>query len=756
MLLRITASAFNDRGPLYMEQVLAGLHEAMRTSDVTTLSLRREQAWVGITCDVPPPLKQLVTTQLLSQYPSALVGREEPLHDALPMWTAELMLQADIFPLKRHPQFADAATQASADPLSGILSALAAGEHDPLRPRVDFVVRPAPLRRVRRSRHILRNLTRTGFTNDPDKRERYLRLAFSNRWPQRLLARWHARMAGKIPVERPEGVATARTHDRETAMQAAHDKLRRRIFEVQLRLSVRAPADQEERALAKLQELAGALGSFCEPDQATWRLLSLRRGEGKRRHARGFLLSAEELATLWHLPVFSLKVPTLELCTYRQLEPPVGLPDPRREQGTTTLGRTNFRDHHRPFGIRPDDRRRHVYVVGKTGMGKSTLLLNMLADDIAAGRGCCLVDPHGDLAEAAVGRIPSRRTNDVIYFDAGDQNHPLAFNPLADCDPRARPLVASGMLAAFKKLYGDSWGPRLEHIFRNCLLTLLETPGASLLTLVQLLGDAGFRRSVMNRVRDPVVRAFWLQEFAGMPQKLQAEAIAPIQNKVGQFVSSPLLRHILGQPRSTIDLRKVMDRGQVLILNLSKGRVGEDASSLLGSLLITSLQLAAMSRADVREDQRPDFHLYVDEFQHFATESFASVLSEARKYRLTLTLANQYLAQMDEATAAAVFGNAGSLVSFQVGADDAESLAMQLGAPATPQDLSALPKHEAYARLLIDGLPSRPFSLRTLPPADNLVDDRRSDIIRRASRRRYGRPLATVAAEIEQGFARAL
>ncbi|HEX4129567.1 MAG TPA: type IV secretory system conjugative DNA transfer family protein [Pirellulales bacterium] len=338
-----------------------------------------------------------------------------------------------------------------------------------------------------------------------------------------------------------------------------------------------------------------------------------------------------------------------------------------------------------------------------------------------------------------------------MYFDAGDQNHPLAFNPLADCDSRSRPLVTSGILTAFKKIWGDFFGPRMEHIFRNCLLALLETPDASLVSLVQLLGDGAYRRSIVQRIRDPVVRSFWLNEFAGMPQKLQAEAIAPIQNKVGQFVSSPLLRHILGQPRSTIDLRQIMDRGQVLVVNLSKGRVGEDASSLLGSLLITSLQLAAMSRADVREDQRPDFHLYVDEFQHFATESFAIVLSEARKYRLSLTLANQYLAQLDEATAAAVFGNAGSLVSFQVGADDAEALSAQLGDAVTPQDLQALPKYEAYARLLIDGLPSRAFSLCTLPPSQELAASR-SDVIRRVSRRRYSRPVAKVAKAIEHAF----
>jgi hypothetical protein len=752
MLLRVTASAFNERGPLYMEQALSAVQQGMRVRDPLTLMLFRDAAGVALGCDVPPTLRPLVTTQLLAHYPSARIDRREDAPSiGFETWSAELFLIPEVFALKRHPQFADAATQGAADPLAGLLAALAGGERDPLRPQVDLIVRPADHRRVRRFQGVLRNLHRPQFAADVRRSERYLAGALSHRWLRRVWAWWFAHRAGALPEDRHEPLPTARTHDRETAMQAAHDKLRRRLFDVRLRLSVRGPIESEERALAKLQELAGALGAFTEPEQASWHLLSLRRGQEAGRHTPGFLLSAEELATLWHLPVFSIDVPTLDTAPYRQLEPPVNLPDPRREQGTVTLGRTNFRDHRRPFGIRPDDRRRHLYVVGKTGMGKSTLLLNLLSSDIVSGRGCCLVDPHGDLAEALLAHVPPKRTNDVILFDAGDQNHPLAFNPLADCDPQARPLVASGMLAAFKKLYGDSWGPRLEHIFRNCLLALLEMPDASLVSLVQLLGDAGYRRSIVNRVRDPVVRAFWLNEFAGMPAKFQAEAIAPIQNKVGQFVSSPLLRHILGQSHSTIDLRQIMDRGQVLIVNLSKGRVGEDASSLLGSLLITSLQLAAMSRADVREDQRPDFHLYVDEFQHFATESFASVLSEARKYRLSLTLANQYLSQMDETTAAAVFGNVGSLVSFQVGAADAETLAAQLGAPVTPQDLLALPKYEAYARLLIDGLPSRPFSLCTLPPSQHL-DATRSEVIRRVSRRRYARPVEEVAKTIAHAF----
>ncbi|HEX4129566.1 MAG TPA: hypothetical protein VHZ24_05950 [Pirellulales bacterium] len=400
MLLRITASAFNDRGPLFREQALAAIHQGMRGGDSITLSLLREEGTVCAASEVPAGLRQFVTTQLLAQYPSTRIERIAERSADHASWSAELTLRPGIFPLKRHPQFADQATQSTADPLSGILSTLAGGERDPLSPRVDLVLRPAPHRSVRRAQRVLHNLLRPRLAGDHRRRERYLRFALSDRWYLRAVARCIARAAGSVPAGQRDPAPAGRAHDRETALQSAHDKLRHRLFEVRLRLSVRAPAEHEDRALAKLKELAGALGAFTEPDQAAWHLVSLERGD-KRQRRKGFLLSTEELATLWHLPVFSIQVPTLNVAPYRQLEPPIGLPDPRREQGIVTLGRTNFRDHHRPFGMRRDDRRRHLYIVGKTGMGKSTLLLNMLADDIAAGRGCCLVDPHGPFGGGA-------------------------------------------------------------------------------------------------------------------------------------------------------------------------------------------------------------------------------------------------------------------------------------------------------------------------------------------------------------------
>ena len=388
-------------------------------------------------------------------------------------------------------------------------------------------------------------------------------------------------------------------------------------------------------------------------------------------------------------------------------------------------------------------------------MGKSTLLHRLIASDVAAGRGVALVDPHGDLAEAVLQTIPRQRTNDVVLFDAGDRDFPVAFNPLYCSHDGQRPLVAAAVVSAFKKLYGESWGPRLEHILRNALLALVEQRGTSLASLLRLLGDAPYRRAVTERITDPVVRSFWQHEFARWKPQLQSEAVAPIQNKVGQFLANPVLRSIVAQPRTSLDFRRLMDEGRVLVVNLSKGRIGEDASMLLGSLVVTSIQLAAMTRAEIPQRQRRDFFCYVDEFQNFATESFATILSEARKYGLGLTVANQYLAQMDDLTREAVFGNVGSLLVFQVGASDADILAEQLGDDLTPQDLLTLPRYRAYVRLLIDGMPSRPFSMETLPPPTGDFRTQHPAVVRRTSRHRYARPAAAVQHELEAQFAAA-
>jgi hypothetical protein len=390
MLLRVTGSAFNDRGPLFMEQTLSAIHQGMRDGESFTLLLMRDGPTVGPACEASPALERLMTSQLLAYYPSARVEPLREVADGHPVWTAELSLHPELFPLKRHPQFNDASMNAAADPLAGIFAALAGGERDPLRTRVELVARAASPRRVHRLHEVFRNLQRPGLA-EKTPRERYLNWALSLRRHLRLLAWCYARRAGRIGTDDGEALPTNRTHDRESAFQAAHDKLQRRLFEVRLRLSVRAPAEQEERALAKLRELAGALGAFCEPDRATWRLASLGRGPMRQQRREGFLLSAEELATLWHLPVLSIDVPTLDISTYRQLEPPVGLPDPKREAGLVTIGKTKFRDHHRLFGIRPDDRRRHLYVVGEDRDGKKYAAIEH-ADRRRLGRARLLSD----------------------------------------------------------------------------------------------------------------------------------------------------------------------------------------------------------------------------------------------------------------------------------------------------------------------------------------------------------------------------
>ncbi len=382
----------------------------------------------------------------------------------------------------------------------------------------------------------------------------------------------------------------------------------------------------------------------------------------------------------------------------------------------TVFAKTNFRNQERVFGIKADDRRRHMYLLGKTGMGKTNLLENLAIQDIQQGHGICFIDPHGDVALKLIKAIPPERINDVIYFNPADQQFPIAFNVLEQVGADQRSLVASGLVGVFKKIWADSWGPRLEYILRNAILALLEYPGSSLLGVMRILVDKSYRERVIEKVTDPVVKQFWAVEFAGWNERTLQEVISPIQNKVGQFTSNSLIRNIIGQPTSAFDVREIMDNKKILIMNLAKGKIGEDSSALLGAMMITKIQLAAMGRADIPEEERKDFYLYVDEFQNFATDSFANILSEARKYRLSLILANQYIMQLEEKVSDAVFGNCGTIVSFRVGAADAEILEKEFEPVFMMNDLVNLPKYNVYLKLMIDGIAGDAFSATTLPP----------------------------------------
>jgi len=410
---------------------------------------------------------------------------------------------------------------------------------------------------------------------------------------------------------------------------------------------------------------------------------------------------------------------------------------------------TTFRNVRKRFGIKIDDRRRHVYVVGKTGMGKTVLLENMAIQDIQAGRGVGFVDPHGEAAEKLLDFIPPRRVNDVIYFNPADFEYPIAFNIMEKVDIEHRHLVAAGMMGVFKKIWPDVWSARMEYILNNSILALLEYPGSTLLGINRMLADSDYRKKIVEKVGDPMIKSFWVQEFARYTQRYEVEATAAIQNKVGQFISAPLIRNIIGQVHSSIDMREVMDKEKILILNLSKGKIGEDNSRLLGALLVTKLQLAAMSRVDIPEEDRKDFYLYVDEFQNFATESFVNILSEARKYRLALILGHQYIAQMEEEVRDAVFGNVGTLMSFRVGAEDAEYLEKEFTPEFMAQDLVNLAKYNIYIKLMIDGLAGRPFSAETLAPILKLEKSNKEKIIR-VSRERYATPRKIVEDKISR------
>jgi CxxC-x17-CxxC domain-containing protein len=414
----------------------------------------------------------------------------------------------------------------------------------------------------------------------------------------------------------------------------------------------------------------------------------------------------------------------------------------------TTFAQTTFRNKAIRFGIKTDDRRRHMYLIGKTGMGKSTILENMIVEDIRAGRGVAVVDPHGDLAEKVIEFIPSYRVNDVIYFNPADIEYPIAFNVVEQVEAHLRHLVASGLIGVFKKLWADSWGPRLEYILRNAILAILDYPGSTLLAVTRMLSDKEFRKKVIEKVQDPVVKAFWVNEFAGYADKFASEAVSPIQNKVGQFLSSSLIRNIVGQVKSSINMREIMDEKKILIMNLSKGRIGEDNSALLGAMMITKIQLAAMSRVDIAEKERQDFYLYIDEFQNFSTDSFANILSEARKYRLNLIMAHQYIEQLSEVVKPAVFGNVGTMIVFRVGATDAEELVKEFTPVFLEEDFVNLPKYEFYLKLMIDGIASDPFSARGLPP---LREDEKTDNLNKVisvSRERYAKDRKAVEEKI--------
>lgn len=419
------------------------------------------------------------------------------------------------------------------------------------------------------------------------------------------------------------------------------------------------------------------------------------------------------------------------------------MPDIPMNRDVTYFARTNFRGGNQIFGIKRKDRRQHMYVLGKSGTGKSALLSNLIIQNVWNGEGVCVVDPHGELVETVLKMIPEHRLNDVVYFNPADTEYCIGFNPLELPDPKYKHLVASGLMGIFTKIWANVWSSRMEYIMNNTILALLDTPNSTLLGIPRMLVDKDYRQVIIENLKDPIVKAFWVHEYEQWKEQFRNEAIAPIQNKVGQFLSSSIIRNIVGQQESTIDIFKMMNEGKIFLVNVSKGRIGEDNSALLGAMIITKLQLAAMERVRIPEDERRDFYLYVDEFQNFVTDSFASILSEARKYRLCLILAHQYTAQIeggDNDLKDAVFGNVGSMVIFRIGSEDAKLFEKEFAPEFIPEDFVGLPNYQVFLKLMIDGVTSRPFSANTLPPIRTNISFDSSARAIQESRNTYCRP----------------
>jgi hypothetical protein len=512
--------------------------------------------------------------------------------------------------------------------------------------------------------------------------------------------------------------------------------------------------DPKKNPRTKIKAIFGALQNFNTLDYNKVRpgRISKNKTAGvqkfrKRALGSTFLLSLKEMTTLYHLPN-EQKVPNLIHVLSRRCEPPADLPVDKKDKDISFFGETNFHGKQIPFGIKRSDRRRHLYTVGKSGSGKSKLLELLIQNDIVQGKGVGVLDPHGDLVDNILKCIPKDRIKDVVIFDPSDMNFPICFNPLSEVPPELKIRVTIGFIEIFKKLFGANWTPRLEHVLRYTTLALLDTPGTTILSILKMLTDKNYRQTIVRNIQDNVVKNFWVNEFAGWSEKFDNEAITPLLNKVGQFVSTNMIRNIVGQPDNKVDFREIMDNQKIVLMKVSKGILGEENAALMGSLAITKIYQAAMSRADTAEEDRVDFYFYVDEFQNFATDTFDEILSEARKYRLDLTIAHQFLGQLSEKIRTTVFGNVGSMVTFRVGGNDARILENEYTPRVKERDIINLAVRNFYCKMSIDGELREAFSGRTMNM--HFPEKSYAQECKDFSHEKYCRPVAEVEKILQQ------
>lgn len=756
-MLQIWVPKDNDKTPLAAEQFFSSLHgiftESAKFQPQVSFEIVGMSKFIHFYVYVPTYLKEFVEGQLYAQYPEAEIKEAEDyigFADSKSIALAELSLTKEgVYPIKTFNNF-------TVDPLAGITGVLGNIKDDEnlwlqciVKPVADdwqdFGVKLVKAKREGKS------------LEEPSKFFKFLQsianfILFVIRSGSNISSGSEEKSSASAPSGGEE--TSKLPTPQEAALKGVEEKITKLGFEVKLR--VLATSIDEPSARGKVESMVGAFKQFNTTNMNGFKIGEVSNGaealsvyQAREFDDKGYTLNTEELASIFHLPSASVATPSIVWAGSKKGEPPADLPIEGRgdENDITFFGVTNFRNYRYKFGIRQKDRRLHMYTIGKTGTGKSTLLENMIIDDINKGKGVAIVDPHGQTVDHILGQIPEHRIKDVIYFNPADREMPLGFNLLEAVNPDLRSVAASGVLGIFKKLWADSWGPRLEYILRNAILALIEAPDANLLGINRLLVDRPYRQFVISHLTDPVVKQYFETEYENYSPQFRTEAIAPIQNKVGQFLSAKTIRNIIGQAKSSFDVRRVMDEQKILLIDLSTGKIGEDTAALLGSMLITKIQLAAMSRADVHESQRPDFYLYVDEFQNFATESFATILSEARKYHLNLVLTNQFMAQIPEVVKSAIFGNVGTIVSYRVGATDAGSLVKEFEPVFNANDLVNLDNFHIYTKLSVNGVTRPAFSAATLPPFPE-TDGFKNKVIE-FSRQTYGRPEAQVEAEIK-------
>ena len=751
VLLVLEIPRTNDKQELAAEQLFASLHGILRDKRELRLNAGVQEhlsfeiasinGQIQFYVWVPKTLQSFVEGQIYAQYPTVqihLADADYTEHERnhTVVYTTELALtDAEFLPIRTFQNF-------EVDPLAGITGTLAKLEATGEELWVQVLLRPLP-----DTWHMATERYVSGIRNGQSV---VPNLGGSL---QIVEALWR-------PPDQPQtSDAKPELSERDkTRIAEAEKKATKLGYEVKIRLAYLGGS--QTNAKLHMQALVGTFKQFNSTNLNGFRAIKsvygkefLEKYSRRAFYGDGFVLNIEELASVFHLPHTNVETPNIVWASAKTAEPPAKLPvltgDDAIDDQMSAFGVTDFRGINHQFGMLRSDRSRHVYIIGQTGAGKSGLLELFALSDIFHNQGYAIIDPHGDFAINNMKFIPAGRLKDVVYFNPADTAYPLGFNPLEVTNPAQKTNISSEVIGVLKRMFGDSWGPRLEYILRYTILALLDRPETTMLDITRMLTDKKFRKETLKYCKDTVVLQFWTVEFASWNDKFVAEAVAPVLNKVGAFTANPIIRNIIGQPRSTFNIRQIMDEGKILIVNLSKGLIGEDNAAILGSFLVTKIQLAAMSRSDIPDirDRRP-FYLYVDEFQNFATDSFATILSEARKYGLNLTVANQYISQMGETVRDAVFGNVGTMISFRVSPDDAPILSKQFEPNFEAIDLLQMHNRNFVINMVINGEKTPSFSARTLelppPQADNTLQ------IIEQSRRDYAGDKTEVEAAISR------